>query len=106
MAMAPVAQLPPAYYNPGLPSPYDTAYDRAMVLHFRGPIVSGHYNPEPGYAQTPPVAGIQRYRLQPGINVLQYDGLIGEYVQLAVNDPSHEFAFAAPGHPANAPPGH
>lgn len=102
MAVAPA--LPPAYYNPGIPSPYDTAYDRAMVLHFRSPIVSGLYNPEPGYPPTPPVAGIQHYRVQPGTHVLQYDGLIGEYVQLAADDPSHEFALAAAGHPANPPP--
>jgi hypothetical protein len=95
--------LPPAYYNPGIPSPYDTAYNRAMVLHFRSPPVSGLYQPEPGYPPTPPVVGVQPYRVQTGSVVMQYDGLTGEYIQLAASDPSHEFAAsAAPS--AGAPP--
>lgn len=104
IAVAPAPALPSVYYNPGIPSPYNTAYDRAMVLHFRSPIVSGLYDPEPGYPQTPPVAGVRPYRVPAGATVTQYDGLIGEYVQLAADDPSHEFALAAAGHPANPPP--
>ena len=32
---------PPFYYNPLLASTWDTDYDRAMVLHYRSPPVSG-----------------------------------------------------------------
>lgn len=90
----------PVYYNPALPSPYDTAYDRGMVLHFRSPPVSGFYRPEPGFPPTPPIAGVHHYRVQPGPVVLQYDGLIGEYVQLAQNDPAQLHV----GVPVPAPP--
>lgn len=93
---------PPTYYNPGIPSPYDTAYGRAMVLHFRSPPVSGLYRPELGFPPTPPVVGIQPYRFQSGSVVMQYDGLIGEYVELAAHDPVHEFA-AAPAAVAGPP---
>lgn len=100
----PIAVVPapftPVYYNPALPSPYDTAYDRGMVLHFRSPPVSGFYRPEPGFPPTPPIAGVHHYRVQPGPVVLQYDGLIGEYVQLAQNDPAQVHVAA----PVPAPP--
>jgi len=85
----------PVYYNPALPSPYDSAYDRAMVLHFRSPPVSGFYRPEPGYPATPPVPGIHYYRVQAG-PVFQYDGVTGEYIQLARSDPASLAAMAPP----------
>ena len=78
--------LAPAYYNTGIPSPYDTAYDRAMTLHFRTVFVSGMFDPEPGYPHTPPVRAVQPYRYRAGDTVYQYDGLIGEYVALAQYD--------------------
>ena len=61
-----------------------------MMLHYRSPPVSGLYRPEPGYPATPPIYGVHPYRGQyaPGQPVFQYDGLIGEYVQLARNDPA------------------
>jgi hypothetical protein len=74
---------PPVYYNPLLPRTWDTDYDRAMVLHYRSPPVSGLYKPDPGYAPTPDVAGVQPYRLPANGTVYQFDGLIGQYVQLA-----------------------
>jgi hypothetical protein len=80
------APPPLLYYNTGIPSPYDTAYDRAMTLHFRTPFVTGHVDPEPGYPHTPPVFGVQPYRFVSGPAVYQYDGLIGEYVELAQYD--------------------
>ena len=79
---------PPDYYNPLLPSPYDTAYDRAMTLHFRSPAVSGSYVAELGWPPIPPVLGILPYRVRDERTVYQYDGLIGVYVVLARSDAS------------------
>ncbi len=66
----PIAMMPPPrvapYYNAAIPSPEDTAYDRAMVLHLRSPAVSGMYVAEPGYPPTPPVRGVQSYRIRSG----------------------------------------
>ncbi len=82
----------PDYYNPLLPSPYDTAYDRAMTLHFRSPAVSGSYFVELGWPPTPPVLGIVPYRVRDERAVYQYDGLIGAYVALARSDASRALA--------------
>jgi hypothetical protein len=87
----PVAVVPPPPYDPPIPSPWDTAYDRAMTLHFRSPAVSGSYLLEPGYPPTPPVVGIQHYRVPAGGVVFQYDGVTGEYIRLAQRDA--QFAF-------------
>jgi hypothetical protein len=100
----PVPMPPPEVvvaYNPLLPSPYDTAYDRAMVLHFRSLPVSGLYFPEPGFAPTPPVRGIAPYRRRVDGSVQQYDGLTGEYVTLS----QYDAARALPPPPPPPPPG-
>ena len=76
----------PAFYNPALPSPWDTDYDRGMVLHFRSPAVAGVYIPEPGYSPLPPILGVQPYRYAAAGAVMQYDGLTGEYIALAQPD--------------------
>jgi hypothetical protein len=111
-ARAPIALLPapPPAYDPPIPSPWDPAYDRAMTLHFRSPEVSGTYTGEPGFPHTPPVHGIQSYRVQTGAAVLQYDGLTGQYIQLARVDalrafpPAPAAAVPAPAVPAPPPP--
>lgn len=90
----------PAYYNTGIPSPYDTAYDRAMTLHFRSPFVTGLIDPEPGYPPTPAVFGVQPYRYRAGPAVYQYDGMIGEYVVLS----QYDAARALPPEPPPPPP--
>ncbi len=97
--LPPPAVIAPVYYNTGIPSPYDSAYDRAMVLHFRSPPVSGLYQPEMGWPPTPPVRGIQPYRVQAGGPLLQYDGMIGEYVRLAHDDPAQAVMVVA--HPVH-----
>jgi hypothetical protein len=92
---APIALSgPPVVYDPPIPSPWDTAYDRAMTLHFRSPEVSGTYSGEPGLPHTPPVRGVQHYRVEAGAAVLQYDGLTGRYIRLAQRDAQR--AFPAP----------
>lgn len=81
-----LAPPPATYYNTLIPSPYDTAYDRAMVLHFRSPPVSGEFFVDPGYPPTPPVLGVQPYRFPAYGGVYQYDGLTGQYILLAQAD--------------------
>ena len=94
----------PVYYNTGIPSPWDSAYDRAMTLHFRSPFVSGEIDPEPGYPHTPPVLAVGPYRFQSGPAVYQYDGITGQYIMLSQYDAHRVYpvAMAAPSLP---PPG-
>ena len=93
----PVAMLPPPLdYNPVLPSPWDSAYDRAMTLHFKSPYVSGFHYYETGLPPTPPVAGIHPYRIQAGGVAFQYDGLTGQYVRLAPADATPIVAMLPP----------
>jgi hypothetical protein len=92
----PVAVAPPPPYDPPIPSPWNTAYDRAMTLHFRSPAVSGSYLLEPGFPPTPPVVGIQHYRVPAGPVVYQYDGVTGEYIQLAQRDAQLAFPPVPP----------
>ena len=93
---------PPPYYNTLIPSPLDTAYDRAMVLHFRSPPVSGAYPLDPGYPLTPPVLGVQPYRFPAHGTVYQYDGLTGQYIALSLYDAAR--ALPPPPPPQPAPP--
>ena len=90
----PIALGPRVIYDPPIPSPWDSAYDRAMVLHLRSPDVSGIYVAEPGFPPTPPVRGIQHYRVEAGGAVLQYDELTGQYIRLAQTDAQRAFPTA------------
>jgi hypothetical protein len=91
---APVA--PPEQYNPYLPSTFDTAYDRAMTLHFRSAAVTDTYLSERGWPPTPPIQGVFPYRVRAWGAVYQYDGLIGQYVALARPDAAQVVAVAVP----------
>lgn len=86
VAVAPLPPAPVSYYNPLLPSTWNSDYDRAMALHFRSPPVNGIYYPDPGYAATPPVAGVMPYKIRAYGTVYQYDGMAGGYVALAQAD--------------------
>jgi hypothetical protein len=90
----------PVYYNTGIPSPWDPAYDRAMTLHFRSPFVTAIVEPEPGYPHTPPVRAVAWYRYGSGSTVYQYDGITGQYIALSQADAwrfyPHVVAAAAP----------
>jgi hypothetical protein len=90
---------PPDPYNPYLPGTLDTAYDRAMTLHFRSPAVTDTYRRERGEAPTPPIRGLYPYRVRAWGAVYQYDGLIGQYVALAQSDAGRVSAAAVPTYP-------
>jgi hypothetical protein len=79
------AAAPPPY-NPLLPITTDTAYDRAMVLHYRSPVVTGRFVGDPGFPPTPPVNGVYPYRAQSGAAVYQFDGMANGYVALSQYD--------------------
>jgi hypothetical protein len=95
-----VVMLPPppplSVYNPWLPSPYNSDYDRTMVQHFQAPPVSGIYGIESGLPPTPPVIPFRPYRVQANGAVLQYDGITGEYIPLAALDAYRVVAAATP----------
>ena len=102
-----VALLPPVapfYYNTGIPSPWDTAYDRAMTLHFRSPFVTAIVDPEPGFPHTPPVRAVAWYRYASGPTVYQYDGITGEYIPLSQYDARRVYPVVAAAPPAPAVP--
>lgn len=98
------APPPPPPYNPLLPSPLDSAYDRGMTLHFRAPPVSGIRLAEPGYPPTPPIAGVIPYRVPAYAGVYQYDGLTGSYVRLAQTDALRSGLLIPPPPPPPPPP--
>jgi len=97
MSPPPVA---PVYYNTGIPSPWDSAYDRAMTLHFRSPFVSAIVDPEPGYPHTPPVRAVAWYRFASGPAVYQYDGITGQYIALSQYDAHRLYPVVAAATPA------
>lgn len=102
-----IAALPPPvapiYYNTGIPSPWDPAYDRAMTLHFRSPFVTGIVDPEPGYPHTPPVRAVSWYRFASGPTVYQYDGITGQYIALSQYDARRVYPVIAAAAPAPPP---
>ena len=70
-----------ADYHDVIPNAYDNAYDRMMRDHFRTATATDFY-----YLQDSKSVrrGTLPYRMRVGDRVLQYDGLIGRYVQLPV----------------------
>lgn len=98
--LVPLIAVAPLPYNAPIPSPWDTAYDRGMTLHFRSPAVSGTWIDEPGLPHTPPIRPVQWYRVPYGVAVLQYDGLTGEYITLAQADAVRALPPALPPPPA------
>ena len=100
----PVPVVPVAIYDPPLPSPWDTAYDRGMTLHFESAAVSRTYTGEPGWPPLPAVRSVGPYRKQVGSVVVQYDGITGEYIRLAQVDAVRAFPPVPPvAVPAAAP---
>lgn len=94
-----VAVVPrvPIYFAWMIPSPLNPGYDRAMVLLFRSPAVSGFYTDDPGYPVTPVVAGVAPYERRECCAVFQYDGMTGQYIQLSQADSAHAPPAPPPG---------
>jgi len=82
--VAPAPRIP-VYFAWMIPSPLNPGYDRAMVLLLRSPAVSGLYTDDPGYPATPVVAGAP-YQRQMCCDLLQYDSITGQYIQLSQTD--------------------
>lgn len=93
---APVVALAKRYwasYDMRVPSPWDSGYDRAMVLNYRTPAVNGERLAEGGYPPTPPVAGAP-YFWRSGPVVYQYDGMADGWVPLSQHDAQRFAALA------------
>jgi hypothetical protein len=100
VALAPAPPPPPPWpaYNPPIPSPEDSAYDRVMTQYMLARERSGEYLVEPGYAPDPPLPGLPRFVVTAGGGVFEYDIMADGYVQLAPSDAQRALAFAAPLH--------
>ena len=93
----PAVPPPPlaAWFDAPIPSPWDPAYDRAMVLAYRSPAVSGIALAEPGYPPTPPVLGVH-YRVVEGGRVLDYDAMADAWIPLSQWDARRVLAAIPP----------
>src|SRR5438094_1619260 len=60
--------LPPPWpvYNPPIPSPYDSAYDRVMRQYTLAREYDGEYLIEPPYVPRPPYPGLPHFRVAAG----------------------------------------
>jgi hypothetical protein len=81
-----VAVRPWPVYNPPIPSPDDSAYDRVMVQYMHAREWGGEYLYEPPYLPRPPVPGLPHFRVAVDGGVFEYDVMAGGYVQLAQRD--------------------
>ena len=83
----PVALVRPwPLYNPPIPNPYDSAYDRVMRQYTLAREYGGEYLIEPPYVPRPPYPGLPHFRVAAGGAVFEYDLMAGGYVQLAQRD--------------------
>jgi len=73
-------------YNPVIPNPHDSAYDRLVSEHFRNRVPSGFHESADSKEIADSKSGIIPYRVVKAGRVLQYDGLLGRYVPLARGD--------------------
>ena len=92
-----VAVIPPwPAYNPPIPSPWDSAYDRVHTQYFRAREWGGEYLIEPPYIPNPPVPGLPHFVAAAGGGVFEYDIIAGGYVQLAQRDARRALPVAVP----------
>ncbi|SRR5216683_392036 len=83
-------------YNPPLPSPYDSAYDRVHTQYMHAREWGGEYLIEPDYVPRPPLPGLPRFLTAAGGGVFEYDIIAGGYVQLAQRDVPRALPVAVP----------
>ncbi len=92
-----IALLPPwPAYNPPIPSPYDSAYDRVHTQYMRAREFGGEYLIEPPYIPNPPLPGLPHFVAADGGRVFEYDLIAGGYVQLAQRDVPRALPVAVP----------
>ena len=70
-------------YNPPIPDPFDSAYDRVMTQYTLARELDGEYLYEPPYVPHPPLPGLPHFRVAAGGAVFEYDLMAGGYVQIA-----------------------
>jgi hypothetical protein len=91
-----MASSPPwPAYNPPIPSPDDSAYDRVMTQYMHAREWGGEYLVEPDYAPQPPLPGLPRFVVAAAGAVFEYDIIAGGYVQLAQTDAQRALASPA-----------
>ncbi len=83
-------------YNPPIPSPYDSAYDRVMTQYTRARELRGEYLIEPPYVPQPPLPGLPHFRVAASGAVYEYDIMADGYVQLAQRDVPRALPVAVP----------
>jgi hypothetical protein len=83
-------------YNPPLPSPYDSAYDRVHTQYMHAREWGGEYLIEPPYVPRPPLPGLPHFRVAASGAVYEYDIMADGYVQLAQRDAQRALASVAP----------
>jgi hypothetical protein len=83
-------------YNPPIPHPYDSAYDRVMTQYMRARERRGEYLIEPPYVPWPPLPGLPHFRVAANGAVYEYDIMADGYVQLAQRDVPRALAAVAP----------
>ena len=83
-------------YNPPIPSPDDSAYDRVMTQYMRAREWRGEYLIEPPYVPGPALPGLPHFRVAAGGAVYEYDIMADGYVQLAQRDAQRALAAVAP----------
>jgi hypothetical protein len=83
-------------YNPPIPSPYDSAFDRVHTQYTRAREWGGEYLIEPPYVPNPPLPGLPHFVAAAGGAIYEYDIMADGYVQLAQRDVPRVLPVAVP----------
>ena len=91
-----VAIAPWSGYNPPIPSPWDSAFDRVHTQYTRAREWRGEYLIEPPYVPNPPLPGLPHFVTAASGAVYEYDIMADGYVQLAQRDVPRALRVAVP----------